>query len=93
MAANGNGGWNLTAVEAPLLPRPPAPPPAPQVEREPPKPDTTSPFELSRTYVPLTEAQTKLGWELMWKENTSSQVIFHIRRRNPYYKIPDVEKE
>ena len=66
--------------------------PEPVVQRlPPPPPDTKSMWEVSRTYL-FTQKMADAGWVITKRETVAGRELAHIRRKNPHWAEPDVEK-
>lgn len=74
------------AVTTPVeLARPVAP-------QKPVPPSTTDQWEVSRSYL-FTEAMAGLGWVITaWETDGQGREFCRLRRPNPHFKLPDVEK-
>lgn len=76
-----------TPVPVVAAPAPPAPP------RVPVPPNTRDPWETSRTYA-FTHGMAAAGWMVTHKTTDAlEKEVFHLRRPNPDFKLPDVEAQ
>jgi hypothetical protein len=82
----------IEATPVPVVRVTPVEPVRPVVPQKLVPPNTRDMWEVSRTYV-FTQEMAEKGWEIT---NTSTDAVgrevCHLRRKNPSFKLPDVEK-